>query len=150
MSDSVSGSVISTGSVSVLPKDFIASELINFNSKETLRMVPEKDLFLHLNPRNELGTYEKDQKDNLILIESFRTEGWHPGSRVLALQNSLELNGNTRLQVLQGHRRVTCARYAGLTVIPCIIISGLTEAQKYDLIVQPKSVEYGAIGEYKA
>jgi hypothetical protein len=79
-----------------------------------------------------------------------KAEGFLLGQWVLLHQNTKEINGNTDVEVLSGHRRTTAAKFADLLTIPAVMISGLTEEQKKTIIVQPPPVEIAKIGEFKA
>jgi hypothetical protein len=132
----------------------LAADFIGITpTSERLADVPLKKITCNLarNPRDEGGeTYKLSFPPMAKLVRSMKDEGYLPGQRVLLHQNTMAHQGNLNLEMVIGHRRFFGAGYAGLEKIPAVIITGLTNRQIYNLIVDPVRVEYGPIGEFKA
>jgi hypothetical protein len=125
---------------------------LGVNTKRKLVDFPVNKIVVNIarNNRDEQDTYDPEFPEMKKLINDMKVYGYLPGQEVLLHQNAVELNGNTDVEAILGHRRSTAAKYAELTTIPAILISGLNEEQKKALIVEPDRVKIKKIGEFKA
>lgn len=126
----------------------LSSSLVNIRSEhaEELVDIPLDELIVDIeqNRRDTKDTYEKTHPEMAGLIQNMVTYGWAPGKRLLV---SKRANGTKR--VLQGHRRATAARHAGLTSVPCLVFTGLTPDQETAVIVDGGEAPIGKIGHFR-
>lgn len=93
-------------------------------------------------PEGLCGTIKVEQRAVASLIPFARNSRTHSESQVAQIAGSIREFGFTNPilideqdGIIAGHGRLQAARTLGLTDVPCIVLSGLTEAQKRAYVI---------------
>ncbi len=134
-------------------ENVIPATLRDMRFKEKLADVPISKLKMDLdrNKRDRQTAYDfKKNMKNKADLATMLTTGIMPGFRVLVHQNTMDLQGNEDIQVIDGHRRVHLCKEAGFPLVPCLVITGATNDQILNMIQNPPPQDPGKIGRLKA
>jgi hypothetical protein len=102
------------------------------------------------NKRDEKRAYDMKTSENVRDLAIMKEFGIMPGHPLLVHRNTMALQGNTNLQLIQGFRRAALAEAAGIETVPCLTFTGATNEILNSYLIDPPGVKPDRVGRLKA